>query len=93
MICEEIVKGEKGYLCGQNNGIYACENCNEETKECHKCLLIPIPTKVRNESTQYAGVSEYDGLVDTIKSYLTDKKFLTGVGVGLLLGVFLFGRK
>ena len=93
MRCKEIVRGEAGYLCGDITGLYACEKCDENSKECQNCVVIPLPTP---QTTQYKGLeygeTQNQGLTDTLMSYITDKKFLLGVGVGLLAGMLLFRK-
>lgn len=94
MRCKEIVKGEAGYLCGDITGLYACERCDENSKECQNCVAIPLPAK----PTQYRGIGygetqqTQQGIMDTITSYVFDQKFLVGVGVGLLAGMLLFRK-
>jgi len=93
MICEEIIKGEKGYLCGTPQGVYACSECDESGKNCENCIPIPKPEYTPNPR-EYSGVEEigeyeYQGIMDIIK----DKNFLIGFGAGLLVGFLFFGRK
>ena len=92
MRCKEIVKGEASYLCGDNLSLYACETCNETTKECQNCIAIPLPSKPKK---QYSGIGygEYSGLgLDTVLSFVKDKKFLVGFGLGIVAGMFLFKK-
>lgn len=87
MKCKEIVKGEAGYLCGDTTRLYACEKCDENSKECQNCIAIPLPSQPK---TTYSGIETetYQGIF----GYITDKKFLFGFGIGLLAGMFLFRK-
>ena len=87
MKCNELVKGETGYLCGSTNMVYACSDCDETTRECKNC--IPIPRIQPQYHREYGDMqNSYDGIM----SYVTDKKFLLGVATGLLIGMVLFRK-
>ena len=96
MLCKDIVKGQKGYLCASSGGIYACEECKEDTKECNKCVLVPVPKpqqygyySIYGQDTQ---TQQQKGLIDTVMEYVKDKRFLIGLAVGVGIGMFLFKR-
>jgi len=41
MLCNEVVKGEQGYLCGYQDKVFVCKQCNGN--QCEGCEELPKP--------------------------------------------------
>jgi|GEM_PF-4175881 len=90
MLCNEVVKGEQGYLCGYQDKVFVCKQCNGN--QCEGCEELPKPQFIQPQS--YQGMEDYEGFnLGAITNWIKDKKFLAGVGVGLAIGFFFFRKK